>query len=271
MFSKYRFQQISILVLLLLTGCLNPYAQFYNDRLVGQPIQDFPQLIPHTGEPELFRGNDVTGDAQILVERGYQMIGYSSFNAGLTDISLLNSHARSLHASVVVFYTKYTETVSGSIPLTLPDTKTSKTTHSGNIYGAGGSASYSGSSTTTTRGDKTYYIPYSVNRSDYVATYWVKSKLLALGIQFDDLPNDVRQRLQRNRGSIITAVINDSPAFMADLLREDVIIRVGDQDITNSQSLSNAIEEYQGNRVEIEYIRGLEKRIVQVELRKTDY
>ena len=159
---------ILITLCFLLIGCANPFSRFYNDQTGGHDLTPFA-IIPN-GEPKLVRGNDVDKDNLRMMEDGYALIGYSSFNAGKVDEKEALVQAKKVNAATVIVYSKYINTASGHTPLILPDTQT--TYHPGSIYCSGGSASYFGSS--TTYGSKTTYLPYRVDRYDYYATYWIK-------------------------------------------------------------------------------------------------
>jgi len=93
----------------------------------------------------------------------------------------------------------------------------------GSAYGYGGYASYSGTAYTTTYGSKTTYIPYTVHRSDYLATYWIKMKPPIFGTHIKDLTPEIRQQIGSNKGMLVYAVIKGSPAFEADILKGDVL------------------------------------------------
>jgi len=247
----------------LIHGCVAPFSKFYNDQTGGVDITAIPTVVLSGGEPKLFRGNKEEDDSLKMLEDGYAMIGYSSFNAGNVDENGAISQAKKVHASVVIIYSKYTNTVSGTMPLTLPDTQTSTTYGSGNVYGSGniygaggsayysGNANYSGSSTTTIYGSKTTYIPYSVRRNDYLATYWVKLKPPTFGTHIKDLTTELRQEIGSNKGMLITAVIKDSPAFYADIFRGDVLRKIGNIEIYSSENFQEALKKYQGKSINV--------------------
>lgn len=184
-----------------------------------------------------------------MMENGYAMVGYSSFNAGNVDEKGALLQAKKVNASTVIIYSKYTNTVSSVMPLTLPNTQTSTTSLYGNAYGSGGYANYSGTATTTTYGSKTTYIPYSVNRSDYMATYWVKIKPLVLGVQVMDLTPELRNEIQSNKGVLVSVVVKGSPAFYSDILKGDILKKVGDTDIYDAKEFANAVSKHIGQKV----------------------
>jgi hypothetical protein len=142
--------------------------------------------------------------------------------------------------------------------LTVPNTQTSY--HSGSIYGSGGGyGSYSGSS--TTYGTSTTYMPYHVNRSDYYATFWVKAKPLSLGAYFDNLTDELRRKVESNKGVYIRVVVKDSPAFNADLLNGDIIRKLNNIEVANASHFGNLIAENKGQQIELEIFRN-DKTIV---------
>ncbi len=235
-----------------LVGCANPYSKYYNDCTGGINIAESANVVIPIGETKLIQGSNVEADDLQMLENGYLLLGESSFNAGPTNQNLAIGHAAKVHADTVIVYSQYTNTVSGSIPLTLPNTQTSY--QSGSIYGSGGGfANYSGSSTTF--GTSTTYIPYHVRRYDYYATFWVKAKPPSLGIHFGDLTDELRRKVESNKGVYIIVVIKDSPAFNADLLNGDIIRKFNNIEVVNISHFANLIAENKGQQIELEIFR----------------
>jgi hypothetical protein len=240
----------------LLMGCANPFAQFYFDRTAGNDITKSPAVILPTGEPQVYRGVDPEQDGLKMLEDNFNIVGYSHFNAGNVNENGAIEQAKKVHASVICLYSKYTGSISGAMPMTLPDTTTSTSSLYGNIQGPGGFASYSGNLNTTTYGTKTTYIPYTVHRSDYFATYWIKMKPLRFGVHIRDLPPEVKQRIGSNKGVLIYAVTKGSAAFQADILKGDVLRAIGKVEIIDMDSMQKALAEYDDKEVDIVVIRG---------------
>jgi PDZ domain len=250
-----------------LTGCATPYAQFYQDRTDEVDVTSRPDRYVVTGEePKLYAGRAETEDALRMIEDGYEMIGYSSFNAANVDSKQALQQAKNVHACVVLVYSQYTNTVSGSMPLTLPDTQTSTTNLSGTVYGAGGTASYTGTATSTTYGTKTTYIPYNVDRYDHFATFWVKTTRPIFGVSVAELSTETRQRVGTNKGIEVKAVIKGSPAFHADILRGDVIIRIGEIEVYDLDSFTNAVKRYAGGKTVVRVLRTTDTKTIPVTL-----
>ncbi len=243
-------------LLALLQGCAAPFAQFYYDQTGGADLSKLPSVVLPTGEPQVYRGSDQEQDALKMFEDNYNLVGYSSFNAGNVDENGAITQAKKVNASVVILYSKYTGSVSGSVPLTLPDTRSSSTSLSGSAYGSSGYTSYSGTAYTTTYGTKTTYIPYTVHRSDYLATYWIKMKPPIFGTHIIDLTPEIKQQIGSNKGVLIYAVIKGSPAFEADILKGDVLRKIGDVAVFDAESFQKALAEYQGREVDVLIVRG---------------
>lgn len=248
-------------------GCANPYSQFYQDFTGGKNILEDPQVIISTDEPKLRKGTDPKDDEKNMLEDGYCLIGHSCFNAGSVRQDTAVEQAKKVHADTVIVYSKYIHTLSGSMPLTMPDTQTSTTYHSGSIYGSGGGfANYSGTSYTTTYGTSTTYIPYHIAKYDYLATYWVKMKPPRLGILFDDLTDELRKKVESNKGVYIFAVVKGSPAFNNDLLSGDVIRRVNGIEVIDKWHLRNWLNETHPSVIELEIFRNGENISKKVQL-----
>ncbi|MBO6801626.1 MAG: PDZ domain-containing protein [Balneola sp.] len=257
-----------ILPILLFSGCApNPFSKFYYDQTGGVDITEIPTIELSEDTPQVYRGNNVENDIQVMLERGYTMVGYSSFNSGNAKMRQAISQGKSVHAETIVMYSQYTNTASGAIPLTLPETETTTTNTSGSVYGSGGYGTYSGTETTTTYGSSTTYIPYNVNRYDYLATYWVKIKPPIFGVHYRDLNTSERQALETNKGIVITAVVNNSPAFLSDILKGDILKQFGSVEIINSESFQKAIQQYKGDTIQIEFLRKGQSRKASVTLR----
>lgn len=227
-----------------------------------------PTVVLPTGEPQVSRSSgDSKQDALRMAEDGYELVGYSSFNGSNVDENDAIAQAKKVHASVVILSSEYTGTESGYTPLTLPDTRTSSTTLHANAYGSGGYVSYSGTANTTTNGTRTTYIPYSVRKSDYFASYWIKKKPPVFGAHFKDLTPEIKQQLGSNKGVLINAVIKGSPAFEADILNGDVLRQIGDVSVFDNDSYQKALTKYEGREVDVVIVRGDKELHKSVKLR----
>ena len=205
----------------MLAGCANGYAQFYQPNTNPVVAQDTirsgeqPQLRSSTGDPRQ--------DVEIMFTEGYEVVGSASFNGPMNNIHGAIDQAKKVGASIVVANRKYTNTVSGVLPLTMPTTQTSYTNGTVNAYGSGGFASGNYSGTTTTYGSETTYIPYSVTRYDQQALFFAPIKRVGLGIMPRALTAEEAQALGSQRAVVIRAVRRGSPAYNADILPGDIV------------------------------------------------
>jgi len=259
--------------ILLLVACANPYAQFYTDQLGGRSIDEFPIIERHMGEPRIYSTTDQEHDGRALLENGYLLIGYSSFNAGAVDSKQAVRQAKKVGAAIVLVQSQYTNTVTGTIPYTVQNPSQTVTTyHSGSVYGSGGYGGYSGTSTTTVPGGyTTHQIPYSVNRYEYGATFWAKSKPLSLGVQVNDLTDEMRREIGSNRGVVVNVVVKGSPAFNADIIRGDIITRINDETIADAQIFGATVSRYAGQDVVLHTYRDGHDREVALRLNPAVY
>lgn len=254
-----------LLVSMILTGCANPFMQYYQDRTGGRDLTKLQTVIIPSGEPKLFRGGDREVDYQRMLENGYNLVGFSSFNGADVSISGALTQAKAVHAEIALIYTKYTRTESGVLPLTLPDMQTSTTTLSGSSLGTTGYRTYSGIANTTTYGTRTTYIPYSTDRYDYFASYWIKMKPPVLGVHVRELTSELRQQIGSNKGVYVLAVVRNSPAWNADILKNDIIIRMSASDIVDSTTFTKAVRDGVGKMVSIEIIRDRKPLVKEVQ------
>jgi len=219
----------------LVTACANPYSQFYK----GVPDARIrPGYIATTEQLKIYSTNDFERDRKALIQKGYIPVGESAFNAGADSVTeaQLREQASKIGAHAVLVSSRFSHTVSGAVPLTLPTT-TSYSSGTATAYGSGGSVTAYGSGTTTTYGTQTTYIPYTVNRSDFNAMYFAKIKP-RIGFLAEPLDDESKRRLQSNSGVRVVVITEGSPAFDANVLPGDILISFGGETV-------RSIEHYQ--------------------------
>lgn len=196
----------------------NPYASNYVSRMPAPAAQ---------GEagPRIFRGTDKDADYLRLLEQGYDLLGYSSFEAGDVAPERLVEQASALHADLALVYTQRIGRVPASVKL--DQAKAAARPLKG---GAAPPATVSGE-------QPKFY--------EYYAAYWTKLPAPLLGVH-------VRRdgKLAKDaRGLEVIAVIGDSPAAMAGLRRGDTLLQLGDVDLREPEALVEAARRYAGQRV----------------------
>lgn len=93
-------------------------------------------------------------------------------------------------------------------------------------------------------------MPYSVNRSNFDAIYFAKIRS-RLGVFVIPLSDAERQELQTNLAMKIAAVIQDTPAFLADVLPGDYLVSINGDSISSGDGLTAALNKYEGQDVEL--------------------
>lgn len=258
-----------VLIALILTGCVsNPYRNFYTDHTGGMGPLNNPIFVGPQKDPTLFRGKDTLEDWKNMTRNGYILIGQSDFNISSANDSDAIIHARNVGADIVIVYVNYTDTQSGSMPLTLPDNRSSSSFGSATAFGPGGSATAFGSSYTTTYGTRTTYIPYNIRRHDYHASFWAMAKPSAFGAKLDELSDAQRQQIQSNKGAAILIVRNGSPAFQNDILDGDIIRNINGVDVTNALHCIDIITQNRGKIISLSIFRNGETIQKEVQLRE---
>jgi hypothetical protein len=259
---KAKLRMLSILILFGLAGCANPFSTYYKGESDAQQSRFY---VPEEGKPIIYTTDNVDRDLLALVRRGYWPIGNSSFNIGRNAVndSQLLAQASKVGAHVVLVQSKYTNTVIGAVPLTVPNTSTSYSTGTATATGPGGTVNAYGSGTTTTYGSQTVMMPYSIDRADYLAVFFVKSKS-RLGIYYTVVDPETRARIQTNAGVKVLEVSEGSPAFSADILPGDVLIAIDSDVVSSPDQFADLVDRYEGQQVTLKLNRSgeiIEKRV----------
>jgi hypothetical protein len=273
----FRIVNLAVTASCLLSGCASGFAKFYTPAPNAEVILKSPSTLPAPKTPQLFlHSNNVQADAKRLREDGYVYIGSSSFYgpANRSNQSQAIEQGKKVGAAVVLFKTEYMDTQSGVVPYTVanpPVVSTVNTSGTVDTYGSGGYASgnYSSSGTITTPGGySTYAIPYSVNRNTFFASYWVKQDVskMHLGVQFVPLSDDLRRKLERNTGVVIDIVVHGSPAFRANILEGDVVLKLNGADVVDVATFLSQLAQLGGQRITLDVLRGDQPRPISVTL-----
>jgi membrane-associated protease RseP (regulator of RpoE activity) len=229
----------------ILTGCAvsNPYAKYYRSGNGAETQASRSVLTPNSVlvEPTL----TVTQNPQLALEqareRGYLLIGESSFfgPASVSD-SLAKEQAKVIGADYVILAKKSKDRVTEAVP-TITPVFTSVSTK----YGSAFSNSVVGGTATV-----------GVDRNDYLALYLHKSnKKLRLGIFTDDLTADERKQLGSNKGVKIAVVTTGSPAFDADIFKNDIIVKIQETEIRSNEVMAETMNNLREQKIKITLIR----------------
>jgi len=200
----------------------NPYSKTYvTQSSVAAKVEP--------GELQIYLGKDKVTDYQRQLEKGYDILGYSSFEAGEVPVDKLKEQAAKVNADVVLVYAN----LSGKPPKSVKMDRAKSRAAEGS-QSAGGEDSV--------KNDKIY---------SYFASYWTRMPPPLLGV-------NVRGTTESEGGKtglVVLAVIEDSPAAAA-LRKGDILLRLGEVGLDQPQALGPAVQRYAGQTVEVEYERG---------------
>jgi hypothetical protein len=262
----------------LLSGCAtNPFSQFYTSYTNQIPHTVQQRFTPASANPKLFSTTPQKHleDGRQLEEQNYVCIGMAGFRGGNPTQTQLVQQAKKVGADLVLWASEYSHTEQGVMPLMSYQPGQSYTTQTygtatANAYGSGGSAygygTYSGTSTTTTPGTyNTQFMPYQRAVYEHGASFWRRTKPGVFGVGVNPIPPQMRSSLQRNTGAIVEIVMQESPAFRANILRGDVIIQIGDREIATVDDFSNAVGALAGRKATVKVIREGQTRDIEVQ------
>ncbi|MGQ0442634.1 MAG: PDZ domain-containing protein, partial [Methylophilaceae bacterium] len=206
----------------------NLFEKHYKEQNAGnlQSLQANPQTA-------MYVSNHKDEDNISMLENGYDLMGSSGFEAGDVKPELALQHAKSIKADTVLVYTKYA----------------SKQTSLSNIEAIKPAAK-----TTGEIDEKD--LKQAEEKYKYYASYWAKLPMPLLGVHIIKLkPVNADGTADAENGLKVLAVIKDSPAAKANLLRGDVLLKMGSIELEKPETLSLVARQYQGKTVEIAYER----------------
>lgn len=211
----------------------NPFALNYQTQQKGlMSVQASPETVIYTGKNR-------TEDNISMLENGFDLMGVSSFQAPDIPPDLAVSHGKAIKADQALVYVKqaagktpasqmqfYKEAIKKGQVLTEKDVVIEK------------------------------------KQFDYFATYWAKLPPPALGVHMvkllpkDDLDAEEKQEAKQGaQGLKILAVIHDSPAEQAGILRGDQLTAINNHKLNKPEDLYTHIRQLRGKAVAITLLR----------------
>lgn len=272
---------VAVTLSVLLTGCADPVARYYQDLTKQMPVSAQQRLLPSANaEPQIeqIASAQITEQKRNLLEQGYVMVGTVGFHGPAVKQSELVKQAKKSGADIVLFTVDFLKTEEGvrSVETYQPGqtyTTTAYGTANASAYGSGGyaygSGTYSGAATTTSSGTyNTQYVPYHYDVYQSTAGFFRRIKTGLLGAQVLPIPDNLRQSLQRNTGAYVDLVVQDSPAFKANILEGDIIIQIADKAVAAPQDLIGVLPEYAGQNVPMKVLRSGKTLDIDVQLNR---
>ena len=158
-----------LILTLVITSCSNHFKDYYE----GMTLEDVNQINKTNQKAQtilrISHISNIQKDEEDLFSNRYIKVGSSLFNAGDVDSEDALEYAKEINADLVILYVTYTHTVNTITPIMAPNFMDINTSFY-NSYG-----SYLGDAQSTIQGTSTAYVPTSIQRYDYLATYWKKN------------------------------------------------------------------------------------------------
>lgn len=199
----------------------NPYTKNYTSRMSS------PKSAT-SGEVRVFRGQDRVADYQMLLEDGYDLLGYASFEAADVPPEKLTEQAERVRADLALVYTTRSGQTPASVKLDQAKDKLKKTGEAG--------------TESAKPADNKFY--------NYFASFWTKLPNPLFGVH-------VKQGKDAGaaKGLEVIAVIKGSPAAAAGLQKGDTLLRLGEAELNKPELLSQAAQRYAGQQTEVVFAR----------------
>ena len=189
----------------LFLGCttthdLEEFYEDYQDTMYGRL-----QFLEEEQEPQVSYTSDMKSKLYDMQANYYRPIGWAGWN-GSASASIeerVMKLCKAKKATVAIYSYEYTDT-----------------RHGGYVIDG-------------------FYIPQNVKRYDYDVYLFAKynentkDELKEIGFSVKELDSKSRVDLQRNTGVVVNVVYNDSKAFYANLVKNDVIIEINGNPIRN--------------------------------------
>lgn len=212
----------------------NPFAKNYKE----QNTYGLKSLSPNP-DTKILMSNHKEDDNITMLEDGFDMIGTSGFSATEASPDLALQHGRNIKADTVLIYKKYesAKTASSQLQLIKEAAKKSEEIDPNDLVE-----------------EPTQYYFY--------ASYWAKLPMPLFGVHIIKLKKNGGEsadedatQVQAVPGLKIIAVIKDSPAAKAGILRGDSVLKLGDMTLESAEDLFAAVKKYAGQTVDAEIER----------------
>jgi hypothetical protein len=212
--------------LLMTAAMIGPSATRANDwEEFYQALPTARSVTPSTKEPEVipFSGY-LYRDVENMWRRGYGAIGISEFNSINSNIDDAVRFGKKLRAKYIVISTNMIVHSASSIP-SHDDDKTS-TNKISSIFGYEGHASRTHPGTMSAQGSKSARSSENIGLLYNIAIYFGEVPKLGLGILTREMSVYEIHALKTRKGVAVGIVRDGSPAFLANILADDIITQV---------------------------------------------
>jgi hypothetical protein len=209
------------------------------------------QLKSREANPDtkMYVSNHKTEDNITMLEKGYDMMGTAGFTGVDVAPEFALTHGKAIKADTVLVYTKYSSAKAKAYRKAILKKQAEK---DGVAFDE------------TLVDEETLY--------DYYASYWAKVPMPTFGVHIIKLtsvmqdPETDEVKRTAVKGLKILAVINDSAANKAGVLKSDSLLKIGAVDMNEPEDLFSAVKRYKGQTVPVVVLRDKQEVTMQVAL-----
>ena len=217
---------------------LQAAENWYEKSYKPQNSSDLKSLQANP-DTKMFVSNHKEDDDISMLESGYDMIGSSGFTAGDVPAEQALQYAKTLKADTVLVYSKY-----------------------GSAKTAGSKMQMIKEAAKAGRELTEKDLEQEPTNYKYYASYWAKLPAPLLGVHVIKLAKKESQEAEKATEVEclkVIAVIKDSPAAKAGLVRGDTLLKLAGNSLSKPEELSNMVRQHQGKEVALEFERNGEK------------
>jgi membrane-associated protease RseP (regulator of RpoE activity) len=238
-------------VLIVSTSIASAQENLFKKNFQRQSPTDF-QSFEKTIDTKIMKGWDQDKDKIKMLEEGYDLMGFSGFSGPNISPNFAKIHGEELKADLVLIYDRQVNDSSRASAIKKARDK---------VFAARKAEK------------KGEIIEIEITEEDlldsnalyvFYASYWVKLPKPTFGTHFIKIAkNNVQDEVP---GALVIAVIKDSPAAKAGILKNDSIVKIDQVDVNSPDDLIAVIKKSKGKSVDVEFIRGGIKDQVTVNL-----
>lgn len=185
-------------------------------------------------DTKMYVSNHKEDDNISMLENGYDMMGSSGFEGGDVPADLALAHGKAIKADVVLVYSKYGSAKSANSKMEM----IREAVKSGKALTEKDMAN-----------EPTVY--------KYYASYWAKLPTPTLGVHVIKLVPKSGNAEQATEvpGLQLLAVIKESPAAKAGLMRGDRLLKLNNVVLEKPEDLTSTVRQLKGKTVNIQFVR----------------
>jgi membrane-associated protease RseP (regulator of RpoE activity) len=238
-------------VLIVTTTIASAQENLFKKNFQRQSPTDF-QSFEKTIDTKIMKGWDQDKDKIKMLEEGFDLMGFSGFSGPNISPNFAKIHGEELKADLVLIYDRQVNDSSRASAIKKARDK---------VFAARKAEK------------KGEIIEIEITEEDlldsnalyvFYASYWVKLPKPTFGTHFIKIAkNNVQDEVP---GALVIAVIKDSPAAKAGILKNDSIVKIDQVDVNSPDDLIAVIKKSKGKSVDVEFIRGGIKDQVTVNL-----